>query len=210
MAFHKMAVAGRTTLGKKGKQSGFTLIELMIVVVIVGVLYFIANSGLKGTADPANATAIKSVAADLTKTIGYIHANLGTGLSATNNALPVSGQGMLDVLVMGASSVNSTYRDAFNRIGVKALEGTIRVANRPSGSTAGSYTVNSYPISFATCTTGYVCVRFDNVPSSTVEELASKAGYTSFAPGTAVTSGSTQFTAADGSGLHTVTMQMMP
>lgn len=209
MALTAIPFNSRRYLARKRNQGGFTLIELMIVVVIIGILAVVLARALKGTSDPANATAIKSVAQDMTQAIGYIHANLGTGLSATSNALPVSGQGMLDVLVNGANSVNSTYRDNFSRIGVRTLEGTIRVVSRPNGATPGSYNVNSYPVSFVSCATGYVCTQFANVPSSTVNELAGKYAVT-FAAGTAVTSGTLQYTAADSNGQHTVTMQMMP
>lgn len=209
MALTAISPDSQRYLARKRKQGGFTLIELMVVVVIIAVLYVVLSRALKGTTDPANATAIRSVGQDLTQAIGYIHANLGTGLSATSNALPVSGQGMLDVLVIGSSSVNSTYRDAFSRIGVRTLEGTIRVGSRPNGATPGTYTVNSYPIAFVSCATGYVCTQFSNVPSSTVNELAGKYAVT-FAAGTAVTSGALQYTSADSSGLHTVTLQNMP
>ncbi len=192
------------------KQSGFTLTELIIVVVILGILSFMVYRAVGGSTDPANAGAMRSSAKTMANAIGYIHTNLGTGLNPTTSPLPASGLNMMDVLMVGDTAVAAAYKTQYTQINMRPLEGEFKVVTRPTGSTPGVYQLLTYPVSFVTCTTGKVCVQMTSVPTTTLQELSSKYGYTSFAPGTAVATGPLRYTAVDANGFHTVTLENVP
>ncbi|CRN72501.1 hypothetical protein AX279_18330 [Pseudomonas sp. J237] len=194
---------------KRQGQGGFTLIELMIVIAVVGVLIVIGVNAFRGSSDGANALAINGASKQLAKGVGYMHVQMGTGLSAIGNPVLASGMTMMDVLMVGSSAVNTTYRTRFEQINMRPMEGDFRVVTRASGSTPGVYQVLDYTVSFVTCATGKLCLQYTNVPSETVAELAKRAGINNFVASTAVSSGPLRYTAAS-NGFHTVTVEEVP
>ena len=184
---------------KSAKQGGFTLIELLTVVVILGILAYVSMSAFSGSPDSANATAVRSAATELAKGVGYINANMGTGIkttSSTKNKLLAGTSTMLDVLVVGSSAVSTNmigngqnaqrYKEKFESLGMRPLESEIRVLNRPAAAgAAGTYSVMNYPVKFVDdtgdtgvekCPDRKVCVQFTQITTPVLEELLSRFG----------------------------------
>lgn len=183
---------------KSAKQSGFTLIELLTVVVILGILAYVSMSAFSGSPDSANATAVRSAATELAKGVGYINANMGTGIKTTSNSvnkLLGTSSTMLDVLVVGSSAVSTnrigsgsnsqTYQEKFESLGMRPLESEIRVLTRPAAGGAGTYSVMNYPVKFVDtkgdkgvdqCPDRKVCVQFTQITTPVLEELLGRFG----------------------------------
>lgn len=182
---------------KSAKQSGFTLIELLTVVVILGILTYVSMSAFSGSPDSANATAVRSAATELAKGVGYINANMGTGIKTTKgkNNLLAGDSTMLDVLVVGSSAVSTdkigggtnaqTYKDKFESLGMRPLESEIRVLTRPAAGAAGTYSVMNYPVKFVDetgdegidqCPDRKVCVQFTQITTPVLEEILGRFG----------------------------------
>jgi len=185
-------------------QKGFTLIELMVVVAILGIIAVVVMSAMTGSTTPANAQAIRSSATELARAVGYINVNLGTGLdTSTSSVLTGTADDLMDVLVNGSSVVTSAYKPQFDQLNMRPLEGKI-VAN---GTT---YKLGNYTVAFTTasCPSGRVCVTYTPVEDDVVKSLAQKLGE-DYAT-TAKTDGtSIRWTAIAGKS-HTVTMIMAP
>jgi len=194
---------------RKLRQAGVTLVEVLIVILIIGILMYMIASPFRGTGDNANAVAIDATSKSLAKAVGYLHTELGTGLSATGSALPGSGMTMMDVLMVGEDAVASNYRVRYRRAAMRPLEGDFKVIERASGSSSGKYQVASFPVTFVTCAPGKVCVQYDAVPTETVAALAERSGISNFSESTAVTSGAVRYSSAN-AGFHTVVMERVP
>lgn len=192
-----------------GKQGGFTLIELTIVIVLIGILTLMAVLFAGNTTDSANAKTIQKISRTLSDGIGFIHANLGNGTNTINNSLPATGLNMMDVLVVGQSAVKSSMQTQYETLSMRSLDTDFRVDSRPTGSTPGSYRVGTYPVSFVNCQTGKVCTQFADVPTAVVNILASTYGVT-FTPSTAVTTGNLRWTAASTDGTHSIILVNTP
>lgn len=162
----------------KGKQSGFTLIELLMVVVILGILAYVSMSAFSGSPNAANATAIRSGATEVAKGVGYIHANIGNGISTVNNPLLNGSATMLDVLMVGKAAVSAPYKDRFEKLEMRPMESEFRVIGaRTNGTTAGTYHLLSYPVTVTdNCNPRKVCVSFDKVPDAVRHEIFTRYG----------------------------------
>lgn len=186
----------------KRKQSGFTLIELLMVVVILGILAYVSMSAFSGSPNAANATAIRSGASEIAKGVGYIHANIGNGISTVANPLASSPATMLDVLMIGNGAVNTTYKARFEKLQMRPMESEFRVITRGSSTVKGTYNLLSYPVDVkaeAQCPTGKVCVVFDKVPDAVRDEIFTRYGLQAVAttsPVVAATAGVTVVTSA--------------
>lgn len=188
------------------KQNGFTLPEIIVVVVLVGILLAIAVRALSGGTDSANSAAIRNSAKALANAVGYIHINLGNGIITSGN--PIAQADMMDVLMIGPTMVQAQYQDAYKGLNMRPLETDIKVKARPSGSTTGSYELLTYPIKFAaTCDADKVCVQYDHVTTAVVKEISSKYGIQYTDAG--VTTSALSYTAPS-AGFHTVTIMNVP
>ncbi len=185
-------------------QKGFTLIELMVVVAILGIIAVVVMSAMTGSTAPANAQAIRSSATELARAVGYLNVNLGTGLdTSTSSVLTGTSDDLMDVLVKGDSVVSTTYRTQFNQLNMRPLEGKI-VAN------GATYKLGNYTVGFTTasCPSGRVCVTYTPVEDEVVQSLAQKLGET-YATTANTTGTSLRWTAIAGKS-HTITMVMAP
>lgn len=186
------------------KQQGFTMTELLIVVVILGILGFVVMRALSGNTDNAQATAIRSTANELAKGMGYIHANLGNGLSPTNNPITRDSMNMLDVLVSGESAVKQTFEERYIRLGMRPLSSDIR-------KDTDGYYIFSSKVELIECNgtsrNRKVCSTFTNVSRPVAEAIAAKEGQT-------INSGNpgqdTVHIDAGTNGFHTVTFAIVP
>ena len=163
---------------KLSKQKGFTLIELLMVVVILGILAYVAMSAFSGSPNAANATAIRAGATEIAKGVGYIHANIGNGISTVSNPLRNGTATMLDVLMIGEDAVTDTgdYKSRFRKLEMRPMESEFRVITR-GGATKGTYQLLSYPVEVTdTCPTRKVCVTFTGVPDAVRDEIFTRYG----------------------------------
>ena len=196
-----MKNVARWTARKSTKQQGFTLIELMVVVVIVGALILIVMRSVGGNADNATAKALQASATELGKGAGYLHVSLGNGISdlTAANPLTATGKSVLDVLMEGRDAVSNTYQTRFDQLSMRSLDANFTKTTSPAGWRLQNFPVQLLGSNTSGCLTGQagpgkVCVVYQNVPTEVVRVLADSFG-TPYAS-TAVTTGPIRWTAA--------------
>jgi prepilin-type N-terminal cleavage/methylation domain-containing protein len=157
---------------EKHKQGGFTLIELIVVVAIVGILSAVFVSAIRGTADGPKATAMMTVADNVAKELELIGQFCGITTAVASNPLPDGGAGrtLADVVFMGAQAVSPNYRTCYTQSGVKPLV----EASQP-GAAAGSYNVQGFPVALLGGGVNQpIQVSFGGVPDTVTLYLAQK------------------------------------
>jgi len=178
-----MTIAG---VNQMKHQKGFTLIELMVVIVLIGALMLIGMRTIGGSSDSANSAAMRSAAKSLADGASYLHSNLGIGLRNLGSTAFTEGtKPLLEVLIEGENAVAEAYKERYRSIGMRP------VSNDFGGTAAAGRTFMGYPVSLyaagggstpavtgaATCPARMICVAFSGVPIELVEALSSQLGH---------------------------------
>lgn len=154
---------------KKTVQAGFTLMEMLVVVVIIGILIAITAPYIFGSSDGARATAMMRTAEGAQKTLQLLNQACGTTTEATGNTLPDTGKTLSDVIFGGVQNVAPAFKACY----AKSKVSPMTEIGVPSG-TAGVYQVQGYNVSFAGGGTSPLQVIFANSPDSVTLELAGR------------------------------------
>jgi len=141
------------------KQKGFTLIELAIVVVIIGILIALLLPRLGGTKDAARATSLLKTATDVTNQIESISQQCGVTTSVAASAIPAAGKTMMDVIFGGVNNVAAAYVTCYTQAHVITMSdvGTAVGAN---------WAVAGYTATFGGGGTFPISVAYANVPDN--------------------------------------------
>lgn len=126
----------------KNTQQGFTLIEMIVVVSIIGVLASFLVPAFRDMETPSKAQAMVSTAEHATQTWRQIAKTCGVSSTIAGNPIPNTGKTVADVIFGGSSNVASAYTTCYAQARVKPLTESAE----PS---AGGYSVNAYAVSFA-------------------------------------------------------------
>lgn len=99
------------SLNKNIKQSGFTIVELLIVIVVIGILAAITIVAYNGIQNRARATTSKSMAQNVVKKAEAYNADKGTYPAALAD---LTGAAATETYAIPSGSVNQGTPDATN------------------------------------------------------------------------------------------------
>lgn len=157
-------------VGKQKVQAGFTIIELMIVVAIIGILIVIFAPKLFGSKEASTAMMLDSSSTSIAGNISMMATACGTTTAVGSSTIPASGKTMADVVFGGANYVSASSQACYNQAHVIAMS---KVA-QPDG--AGGWQIKGYNVTLTgggTNTLGIGTV-ISNVPDEIVLMLAQK------------------------------------
>lgn len=151
-------------------QRGFTLVELTVVVVIIGILSAVLVPVLKGTSDPAKATGYIKAADGVNQVLTTIAQSCNVSTTVASNPLPDStaSRTLSDVIFGGSSYVASDYTTCYNQSGAKPLT---EISKNVS---AGVYSVQGSTVSLAGGGTAPLQVTFADVKDEIVLLMVQK------------------------------------
>lgn len=192
--------------GKKLMQRGFTLIELIVVVAVLGVLIAIVAPNLVGSRDPASARLMAKTATDMARNWSLITQSAGVSTAITGSPLLGTGKTAMDLLCGGetTAAVPAGFQSAYRAARVMPLnevcrlDGTNWVVDRYTVTLSGGGMTSGVP--------NPIQVAFANVPDEIVLLLAQQFNPSLTALAASDTTGAAVRYGTATNGLRTVTL----
>ena len=146
----------------KAAQKGFTLIELVVVVAVIGVLIAIVAPSITGSRDGANAQLLVRSANSIAQNWQMINQQCGT-----NSAVATSPIGDMEDVVFAGTGINAAYQPCYTQSRVLPL-------TEISLSSGTGYSIANYPVTITGGGTVPLSVTYSNVPDTLVLNIVQR------------------------------------
>jgi len=178
----------------KTAQKGFTLIELVVVVAVIGVLIAIVAPSITGSRDGANAQLLVRSANSIAQNWQMINQQCGT-----NSAVATSPLGDMEDIIFAGTGINAAYQACYTQSRVLPLT-EISLGN------SSNYSIANYPVTITGGGTVPLSVTYANVPDTLVLNIVQRYDNTqSTLNAGAITTGAYSYTAPSG-GARSITI----
>lgn len=157
----------------KAKQAGFTLIEMAIVVVIIGILAYVASRAFgTGVTGGAKATGLYEATNKITQSWSMLATQAGQSTVIASSPLPDAATSKTpeDVVFRGQANIATAYQSAWTQGGLIALADMAQVAS------GGGYTVSGHKVTLGGGGNSPLSVTFEGVPEDVALQIVQKHG----------------------------------